>query len=74
MPEEAIRWYTDVRATIVDFQRPEPAHLAQNLNYNLPGEKFNGGILVVDSLLALKGRTLTGDESRHSWLCVELVG
>ena len=76
MPKEAIQWYTDVRATIVTVQRPACAHLAQNLNYNVPGGKLNRGISVVDSLQVLKGTALTEDEYEKAAIlgwCVELV-
>lgn len=56
---------------------PPRAHLAQNLNYNVPGGKLNRGISVVDSFQVLKGSALTEDEYQKAAIlgwCVELVG
>lgn len=76
MPNEAIQWYTNVRA-VTTSHNPVWAHLAQNLNYNVPGGKLNRGISVVDSLQVLKGAALTEDEYHKAAIlgwCVELVG
>ena len=76
MPKDAIQWYTNVRVTTVTVQRPARAHLAQNLNYNVPGGKLYRATSVVDSFRVLKGTDLTEGEYEKAAIlgwCVELV-